>query len=331
MRLLILGGTQFVGRAMAESALERGHTVSLFHRGQTKPDLFAGDARVERIFGDRNTDTHLLANSDWDAAIDATAYFPHQVESAVRDLTDRIGFYAFVSTISVYANSPTPQAESSALLEMPDGADPTTIDAGKYGPLKSQCEEVVRNVFPESHLIVRAGLQIGKHDHTCRFSNWVERIGRQKRVIMPGGAPMTWQQIDARDTAEFTLQCIEERVSGTFNVTGYAQEMPAVLETIRSQINPACEFVGFSEEQIASLGLEPWKDIALWLPESEREGLPTHVSIAKALGAGLAFRPMSESIAEIWEAVRGLDPDRELRAGLSTKREQELLAMLSAP
>lgn len=323
----MIGGTQFVGRALVELALSERHSVTLFHRGKTNPDLFPESDRLHRIIGDRDLDLSPLAEGNWDAVVDCVGYFPRQTESMARALVGRVPKYAFISTISVYAPSASPITEESPLLTMAEGADTTVVNGQTYGPLKVECEQTLDEIYGGKALHIRAGLQIGANDHTDRFSNWVERIGRNEAVIVPDEPqPMQWQLIDALDTARFTLQALEHGLSGAYNVTGEVHPMLETLRGVQAVVSPDTEFIGWSTEKIEAAGLSPWTDMALWIPESMRSDSIGEVAIGKAKDAGLSFRPMSDTVSEIWKAVQSWPADRVRRVGLDPARERELLS-----
>lgn len=316
MEILIIGGTQFVGRAVVERALARGHRVTLFHRGQTHPGLFAG--RAEEILGDRKGDLSELAGRRWDAVIDVVGYHPEIVAAMCAAVqTER---YAFISTISVYGD-PT-ASEDSPTLPLPEGAATDIITNENYGPLKAQCEAAVTAAFTKS-VIIRAGLQIGEYDHTDRFSDWVDRMLHRPRVAVPDDG-MIWQFIDARDTADFTLHCLESDTYGTFNVTGEFRPMLEVLSEVRDAVAPAVELVPVSPAQVMEHA-QPWSEMTLWVPEDQRSTAPFQVSIARAKAAGLTLRPLAETVQEIKSRLLTLDPARPRRGGLSEDKERAVV------
>lgn len=324
----MIGGTQFVGRALVELALSERHTVTLFHRGKTNPDLFPESDRLHRILGDRDEDLSALSAGTWDAVVDCVGYFPRQTESMAKALVGRVPRYAFISTISVYAPSQSALTEASPRLSMPEGTDPTVVNGQTYGPLKVECEDRLNDIYGGKALHIRAGLQIGAHDHTDRFSNWVERIGRNEAVIVPDEPePMQWQLIDALDTARFTLHALELGLAGAYNVTGEVRPMMETLLGVQAVVSPDTEFVKWSPEKIAAAGLQPWTDLALWIPQSMRAESLGRVDISKAREAGLSFRPMSDTVAEIWKSVQRWPDDRVRRVGLDPARERELLVL----
>lgn len=325
--LLLIGGTRFVGRALLEEALALGWNVTAFHRGQTGAELFQDDPRVTHVIGDRDKDLSPLDRGTWDAVVDCIGYFPEPTIKTAKFLKGRAGAYAFVSTISVYREGEGLFTEDSAdLMTLPEGADLSKITGENYGALKVQCEEGLNQVTEGRCLHIRAGLQIGPHDPTDRFSDWVERIGRRSKVIVPGDPAQDWQFIDARDTARFTLHGITQGLSGPYNVTGEIVPMMSVLESVKELVNPASEFVSFTDKELEEKGVSAWSDLSLWIPKagSEKNGLLA--DITKARRTGLTFTSLDVSVREIWESVKGLPLDRQKRAGLADAREDELLS-----
>ncbi|MEO8330179.1 MAG: NAD-dependent epimerase/dehydratase family protein, partial [Candidatus Nanopelagicales bacterium] len=211
MRLLIVGGTRFVGRHMAEIAVERGHDVTLFHRGKTGGDLMPS---ATHLLGDRDTDLALLADGRWDATIDACAYVPRQVEELADALGDRAGQFAFVSTVSVYAEPMGQNSDEDAPLATLTDPSTEDVDDETYGGLKVLCEQVVHNRFGDSALIVRPTYVVGPYDYTHRFTYWVERIAAGGAVLAPGPRDYGIQVIDARDQAAWTIDMLENGRGG---------------------------------------------------------------------------------------------------------------------
>ncbi len=212
MKILTLGGTKFLGRAAVETALERGHDVTLFNRGETNPDLFPD---VEKLRGDRTADLSALENRRWDAVIDPSGYLPHVVRAsaeALRDSTDR---YLFVSSVSVYADlssGPDEDAPRGQLGDMP--ADELREDYENYGPLKALCEDAVWEVYGDRAIIVRPGLIVGPNDPTGRFTYWPHRVARGGEVLVPGDPENIVQFIDARDLGAWMVDLLERGESG---------------------------------------------------------------------------------------------------------------------
>src|SRR5215207_1183335 len=245
MRILILGGTVFLGRHSVEAALARGHEVTLFNRGTHNPALFP---QVEKLHGDRNGDLAVLRGRTWDAVIDTSGYLPRAVRKSAELLSDAANHYTFISSISVYPHPVPRNADESAPVEILD--DPASENIGEhYGGLKALCEQVVDEYFPNRAINVRAGLIVGPYDYMDRFPYWVDRVARGGEVLAPGHPDRPVQLIDARDIAEWNIRMIENGMSGTFNVTGpdYLLTMQAMLEAWRRATNSDARFTWMDE------------------------------------------------------------------------------------
>ena len=325
MEILFLGGTQFVGRHMVEVALERGHTPIIFHRGKTGTDLFP---EVERIQGDRDGGLDSLRGRSFDAVVDVSGYLPRIVKDSVDLLADAADRYLFISTVAVY--EPTPEAgltEDAPLIALDD---PTTetIDGKTYGGLKVLCEEAVSEGFGGRSIIIRPGYIVGPADHTDRFTYWLRRIAEGGPFLAPGSPDDPLQWIDARDLAAFTIHALEAPLGGVFTVTGPADPttwgafFEAARETFGSDAKPVWGDRPFLREQEVT-GI----DVPMTTPETHR-GWAT-VSLDRAIGAGLRYRPAAETYRDTLEADRALPADAK-RTGLTREREAELLAALSA-
>ena len=324
MRILVLGGTRFLGRAFVEAARERGHALTLFNRGRTNPELHAG---VERLTGDRDGGLSALAGRTWDAVMDPSGFFPRVVGASARALAESAGRYLFVSSISVYAEPFARGGDESAPLARL--ADPAVEDigGGNYGGLKALCEERVRDAFGERALVVRPGLIVGPHDTTDRFPYWPRRLARGGEVLAPGSPGAPTQFIDARDLAAWMLALLERGVAGTFNATGPATPLTLgeCLERIRGAVGAGARLTWVSEEFLKAQGVEPWMEMPLWVHEAD-QGFET-TSIARALAQGLAFRPLEESARDTLAWERSLARDtRPPSPALTAGREAELLA-----
>ena len=214
MKLLLLGGPRFLGRAIADAALERGHELTFFNRGTTNRELYP---EVERIIGDRAGDLTALGGRMWDAVIDTSGYLPSEVRASAEALAG-CGRYCFVSSVSVYADFSKPNDEDSPVAELGDLPDDEVTNES-YGALKALCEEATRNVFKERALVVRPGLIVGPHDPTGRFTYWPHRIARGGEVLAPAPPERRTQVIDVRDLGEWIVALCERGASGTFNAT----------------------------------------------------------------------------------------------------------------
>lgn len=321
MRILILGGTVFVGRALAEAALRRGHEVTLFNRG-TRPGLIAG---AKEIHGDRGVSLEPLHGKSWDSVLDTCGYLPRVVRMACRELAGRTSHYTFISTVSVYADgSDQAITETSALATLEDETT-EAITAETYGALKVLCEHEVEQAFPTSSLVVRPGLIVGPNDPTDRFTYWVDRIGRGGTVLGPGRPDQPVQVIDARDLAEWTLDMVENRACGTYNACGPAEPLTfeQMLRAIKKGAASEALVVWPSEALLETEGVQPGKDLPFWIPESENADGLMRVSNRRAVGANLQFRPLEATVKDTWAWVQ--TREAPLQLGLDPKREAELV------
>jgi 2'-hydroxyisoflavone reductase len=307
LRILILGGTKFLGRAITEAALARGHELTLFNRGQTNAELFP---EVEKLHGDRKQDLSLLSGETWDAVIDPSGYIPADVRAAAEQLRDA-GHYVFISSVSVYADFSTGPTESSSTADLGDlPLDELTPDFSNYGPLKALSEAEVERVFGERALIVRPGLIVGPHDPTGRFTYWAHRLARGGEILAPGPPERRAQFVDVRDLADWILDGVEQGLSGTFNATNEGVAWGKLLG--------GAEVTWVSDEFLQQHEVGPWMELPLWLPDPKWAGMHD-ADVGRALAAGLRFRPLGETIAGAADA-----PAQE-GVGLTLQREAELL------
>jgi len=325
VKLLILGGTVFLGRHLVEAALARGHEVTLFNRGQHSPELFP---EVEKLRGDRDGNLEALRGRRWDAVIDVAGYLPRVVRASAALLAVAVEHYTFISSVSAYADARTPgMDESSPLgtLEQPESEDVDRF----YGPLKARCEQVVEVALPGRTLIIRPGLIVGPYDPTDRFTSWPSRVARGGDVLAPGWPGRAVQLIDARDLAEWNVRLVEERVTGVFNATGpdHTLTMRALLETCKEVSGSDARFVWLDEAFLLAQGAGPWIELPLWLPETSEYAGFMCLDISKALAAGLRFRPLAETVRETLAWDQLLPADAARRAGMTPAREAELLAL----
>jgi 2'-hydroxyisoflavone reductase len=315
MRILVLGGTKFLGRAAVEAALAGGHEVTLFNRGTTNPELFP---EVEKLRGDRDGGLDALRGREWDAVVDPSGYVPRVVEQSVDLLRDAAGFYVFVSSISVYASFAEVVDEGSELAELSaPGSEDISAD---YGALKALCEREVETAFPGRSTAVRAGLIVGPHDPTGRFTYWPHRVARGGDVLVPGPAWRPVQLVDVRDLAAWIVTAAEERLSGAFNATG-PSTMGAVLDAARRASGSTARAVEVDDAFLTGQGVGEWMELPLWIDPSNDDWRHfMEVDATRATAAGLTFRPLDETVAgALAEAalVEGV--------GLTPERETELL------
>ena len=303
MRILILGGTQFLGRALAKAGLARGHELTLFNRGKTDPSLFP---EAEQLRGDRKHDLSALEERTWDAVIDTSGYVPAEVRAAAEMLRES-GRYVFVSSVSAYADFSTGPTEGSPVAQL-NGlpVDELASDYSNYGPLKALCEGEVERVFGERALIVRPGLIVGPHDPTGRFTYWARRIELGGEILAPGPQDRHAQFVDVRDLATWILDAVERELAGTFNATNEGVPWGELLA--------GAEVTWVSDDFLREREVGQWMELPLWLGDPGLKGLH-EVDVERAVAAGLRFRPVEETIAgaataEVVEGV-GLTPERE--------------------
>lgn len=322
MRILVLGGTQFAGRHLVELALARGHDVVLFNRGRTAPELFPG---VEQITGDRTGDLAGLGGVEADAVADMCGYFPGDVERSAALLAPAVGRYLFVSSRSVYADHSLPGAnEDSPIAEMPADAPTDVVTGENYGPLKAACERAAETAFPGRTLVLRPGLIVGPYDPTGRFTHWPQRIGDGGDVLAPAAPEQPIQVIDARDLAAFALDLLERGAGGTFDVVtpDGMLTLGGVLDACLAAA-PGARIVWADPGFLLDHGVEPWTELPLWTPGDDMAGFQRS-DVSRAVGAGLRFRPIAETVADTLAWARSVRPDRG--AAITREREAELLA-----
>ena len=329
MRILILGGTQFVGRHIAREASDAGHEVTLFNRGSQPAVL----PHLERIHGDRDGGLSGLHGTAFDAVVDVNGYLPRLVRDAAALLEPLVAWYLFISTISVYADIHEPHADEDHPLAQAPQPLTEEISAGNYGPLKAGCEQVVTEVFsPERRTIVRPGLVVGRFDPTDRFTYWVRRVARGGEVLAPGSAADPLQWVDVRDLARFCVHLLERGVTGVFNAVSPPDSVTmGELLTVAERVSAAAGGPGtrapatvtwVDPDFLAAREVRPWADLPAWLPAGENQML--RLSSQRAAHAGLETSPLDDTVADVlaWDAERGAPP---LKAGLSGEREAELL------
>jgi 2'-hydroxyisoflavone reductase len=332
LRILILGGTGFIGPHQVRYAVERGHKVSVFNRGKTNPNSVPPG--VERLEGDRNGKLDALKGKEWDAVIDNPSTLPRWVRDAAQLLKDSAQQYMHISTISVYAdNSKHVNDESDATLTL---ADPTveTVTGETYGGLKALAEKEAEKAFPGRATIVRPGLIVGPGDNTDRFTYWPVRIAKGGEVLAPGSPNDHVQFIDARDLAEFTIRLVEQKAYGTFNATGPAHPltMAEMLYGIKAVTTAGAQFTWVPESFLEQQKVAPWSDMPVWLPASGETAAFGSRNIQKALKAGLTFRTLADTAKATLDYHDARDAERKskMRAGIKPEREAEVLAAWKA-
>jgi 2'-hydroxyisoflavone reductase len=312
VKLLLLGGPRFLGRAVTDAALAAGHEVTFFNRGRTNPELYP---EVEHLVGDRAGDVGVLRGRTWDAVVDTCGYLPDDVRASAEALADG-GLYCFVSSISVYADFTAVNDEESPvgqLGELP--ADEVTEES--YGPLKALCEEAVREVFDSRALVVRPGLIVGPHDPTGRFTYWPHRVLRGGEVLAPAPPENPTQFVDVRDLGAWIVELCARGAGGTYNATHPGLSWEELLDTCGGVAAGDAHITWVDPDFLVDHEVGPWIELPLWLADPSSE-YADRVDVGRALAAGLTFRPLGETVratlahADTREGV-GLTSEREAR------------------
>jgi 2'-hydroxyisoflavone reductase len=323
MKILVLGGTVFLGRHVVEAALARGHQVTLFNRGQHNPDLFP---QVEKLRGNRDGDLGALEGGRWDAVIDTSGYLPRIVRQSAEMLRDRTDLYVFISTISVYSDEKTPGQDETAPLATLEDESVEEITGESYGGLKVLCERVVEELYPDRALIIRPGLIVGPDDPTDRYTYWPARIARGGEVLVPGRPERAVQYIDVRDLAEWTISMVEEGKTGVYNANGpdYVLTMERFVNACKTAAGSDAEFVWVPEDFLLERGVGQWMELPLWVSEEEMPGFFAF-DVGKAVSDGLTFHSPEVTARDTiaWEDTR--PAGHQWRAGMTPERERELL------
>ena len=346
MKILILGGTRFLGRHLVTAALARKHDLTLFNRGQhLEINPSSPLTSVETIYGDRNSDLAKLQGRRWDAVIDTCGYLPRTVRASAEILSHSVDLYVFISSLSVYADVSVFGVDETAPLatltsEQLDKANQidssgqiSAVSYGAmYGGLKALCEQAVEEVMSNRVLIVRPGLIVGPYDYTDRFTYWVERVARGDEigeVLAPGRPDRYLQFIDARDLAAWTVTMIERRETGVYNANSLPRTftMESVLEECKTVSGSDASFTWVSDNFLLQEKVAAWSEMPFWLPEEAAMHMKgfMFISCDKAVSAGLRCRPLNETIRDIltWRETNCLND--ELKAGIDADEEQRLL------
>ncbi|RKP56842.1 NAD-dependent epimerase/dehydratase family protein [Cohnella endophytica] len=328
MKILILGGTAFLGHHLVHSALKAGHEVTIFNRGRTQTDSGQPFPGVEKLTGDRDGNLDSLKGKRWDAVIDTSAYVPRIARDSARLLADAVDRYVFISTISVYENFLEPGRDEGSPVGKLE--DPASEDVGaNYGPLKAACEQAVEEEIPGRALMIRPGLIVGPQDPTDRFTYWPARISKGGTVLAPGKPEAIVQFIDVRDLADWIIRMTEQRRTGVYNATGPATPMSMFdfLDACVNTIGSDARLQWVDDEFLLNRDTGPWIEVPLWLPgtgDTKEARYLLNVDCRRALADGLTFRPLADTIEATmaWDASR---KETERRAGLAPGKESQLL------
>jgi 2'-hydroxyisoflavone reductase len=326
-RILILGGTGFIGPYMVRYARDRGHRVTMFNRGQTRPDLFPN---VENLIGDRVDDLSALEGREWDVVIDNSATNPDWVRRSAQLLKDSVGQYVFTSTRSVYSDLSNVPMDVDGPVFTPET---TEVPEGRplpYGLAKALAEKEAHAAFPGRTIILRPGLIIGPGDPTDRFTYWPVRIDRGGEVMAPGDGSDPVQIIDVRDHSEWTVRMAESGTVGTFMSLGPASAMTfeQLLHIMRGCTSAPVSFTWVGADFLIERDVRPYREMPVWMPaRGDRSGF-AQFDLTRSIEAGLTYRPMAVTVLDTLEFHRSRPPERqaELRAGIAAEREVQVLA-----
>ncbi len=327
LRILILGGTGFIGPYQVKYALDRGHKITLFNRGKTNADLFPD---VPRLIGDRNLpDGHkALESGEWDVVIDNPTANPKWVRDAGKALKGRTKHYIFVSTISVFGDTSKPMDENGPLNPPSDIDAP--FDAAKYGSNKVRCEQEAKTQFGSNLTIVRPGLIVGPGDLSDRFSYWPVRIDKGGEILAPGTPDDPAQYVDAQDLCSWIVRLAESRTMGTFNATGpkTPTTISEMLYGIKAVTTSDARFTWVAADFLTEQKVRPWSEMPVWIPPIGPTYAFMRVDCTKAWNAGLTFRPLADTAKDTltWYHSRPAAEQEKARAGIAPEKEVAVLA-----
>jgi 2'-hydroxyisoflavone reductase len=322
MKVLVIGGTQFVGRHFAEAAMRAGHQVTLFHRGSKGLGSVEG---AEDVLGDRTENLDRLEGRQWDVVMDSSAYTPAVAGQSARALADCCGRYMFVSSISVYAGDGTgPIDENSELVPIGD-PNAKEITGETYGYLKVLCEREIVATFGPRSIIVRPGIVAGSFDPTNRFTYWVTRFVSGGEVLVPDIPKSKLQLVDSRDLGEFMVRAAEQELTGNYNVAGPSSTFGQMIENCGA-LNPAANPIWVDVADLDKSGVRFGADLPL--ASLEGEDRLFSASSAAAIAKGLTYRTLTDTAHDVIEWKQATVGDEPPRAGMSRERELEVLANL---
>ncbi len=330
-RVLILGGTSFLGPQIVEIAQSRGHALTLFNRGKTNPHLFPN---IEKLHGDRKTgELGALEGRSWDIVVDTSGYFPREISEAAAVLRD-VKQYVFISSISVYDKPPAAGVDETGAVGTLSDPTVETIDEKTYGPLKAACERVAEAKMPGRATIIRPGLIVGPGDPSDRFTYWPVRLDAGGEVMAPGQPSDPVQVIDVRDLAAWIVRVFEEEHVGVYNAVGPAKTLGIgdFLGEVKDAIGSSANLTWVDADFLDAQKVSPWGDMPVWIPTGSEDAGVTKVRSARAIAKGLTFRPIGNTARDTldWWKQQPEDRRAKLRAGISRDREREVLAAFRA-
>ena len=331
LKILMLGGTGFLGPHTVQYAIDRGHEVTLFNRGRSKENLFPN---LEKLIGNRDPEVDaglsVLKGRKWDCVIDTSSYVPRIAGASAQLLKGQCEQYLMISTISVYSQFSQLNMDESAAVGTLDDPTVETVDGATYGPLKAYSEQAVTEQFGAGTTILRPGLIVGPRDRTDRYSYWPVRASRGGDMLCPGNGSDLVQYIDVRDLAEFIIHCLEQKTTGIFNTISDSK-----TETVKDMVDTCIEVSGADTNAVwadtdflTEQGVRPWADMPVWVPNAgEMAGL-SQIDVSRAFAAGMKIRDRKETALDTLNWFKTLPEERQktLRAGIKSEREQEVLA-----
>lgn len=330
LKVLIFGGTGFIGPHFVRELIAGGHQLTLLNRGKRNPGLFPN---VETLIADRNGPLDVLKGREWDVVIDDSAYVPAQVTKSTQLLKEHVRHYIFVSSISAYADFATPGITEDYPVAQLKDPTVTKVTEETYGGLKALCEQVVEQTFGERQAVIRPTYIVGPGDTSDRFTYWPVRVARGGEMLAPGSASDPVQFVDVRDLAAFMRVCVERSVKGRYNVCNPpgAVTMGDLLETSKRVSKSNASFTWASQSFIEQSKLVESGEIPIWSPPSGKDAGAALVSSARAVAQGLRFRDLETTIKDTlaWHEQRPAEQKSKLRAGLTAEREAELLKQLN--
>jgi len=331
LKILVLGGTGFLGPHTVQYAIDRGHEVTLFNRGRSQENLFPD---LEKLVGNRDPEVDAglsaLEGREWDCVIDTSSYVPRIAGASAELLKDKCQQYLMISTISVYAGFSQVGMNESAAVGTLEDTTVETVDGATYGPLKAYSEQAVTQHFGNRATILRPGLIVGPRDRTDRYSYWPVRASMGGDMLCPGSGADLVQYIDVRDLAEFIVHCLEQKTMGTYNTISDSKS-----ETVQDMVNTCIEVSGADTNPVwadtdflTEQGVRPWADMPVWVPNAgEMAGL-SQIDVSRAFAAGMKIRDRKVTALDTLNWFKSLPADRQatLRAGIKPEREKEVLA-----
>lgn len=327
LKVLVIGGTGFLGPHTVRRLQERGHVVTLFNRGRTNPGLFPD---IEKLRGDRKTDLKALEGRKWDAVLDPSAYIPADVTRSATLLAPSVGHYLIISSISVYKAIDTPGMDESAPLAVLKDPTVEQVTGETYGGLKALCEQAAEKAMPGRVTVIRPGLIVGPGDNTDRFTYWPVRVARGGEVLVPNSPNDFVQCIDVRDLANFIVTALENKTTGIYNADAPQASLTIgrLVETCKQVTRSDAQFVWVPTAFLEAQKVRPWSDMPVWLPLTGDEAGGGQISVKAAMARGLTHRPLADTVRDTLAYVETWPAERKakLRAGLAADREKEVIA-----